>query len=75
MSKKIVQALSTGEEFYLQGSLTLPHSSENRATVVVVIVDDNSGSMGGSRASQCVEKTKVIVKRCEEARVPYQYAT
>lgn len=59
MSKKIVKALSTGEELYLQGTIALPHLSENRAAVLVVIVDDNSGSMQGPRAVSCVEKTKV----------------
>ena len=41
------------------GLILYVHSADNRVPVVVVIVDDNSGSMGGERSRYCVLKTKV----------------
>jgi hypothetical protein len=43
--------------------------------VVVVIVDDNSGSMRGARAPQCTVKTKCLVRECVKKNIEYQYAT
>ena len=71
-----IKALSTGYEAYLNGSVPItPLSNEASLLNVVVIVDDNSGSMVGTRAQQCAEKTRVIISECIDNRIPYFYAT
>jgi hypothetical protein len=42
---------------------------------MVVIVDDNSGSMRGPRQQNCVRKTIQIIDYCRLNSIPYQYAT
>jgi hypothetical protein len=75
MSKEIT-VYSTEHRSSLVGSIKLPNKTKSiPVPVYVVIVDDNSGSMGGARAKLCVEKTKTIITDCVKQGVDYRYAT
>jgi hypothetical protein len=75
MSKEIT-VYSTEHRSSLVGSIKLPNKTKSiPVPVYVVIVDDNSGSMGGARAQLCVEKTKTIITDCVKQGVDYRYAT
>lgn len=42
---------------------------------MVVIVDDNSGSMSGKRLVECIKKTTTLIEACIQSGISYQYAT
>ena len=80
MSKNLL-VLTTEYTSFLTGSLVM-NENENLKNfqkqiipVYVVIVDDNSGSMSGGRAINCVLKTQAIIRECVAKGVSYQYAT
>ena len=61
---------------FLSGTIQLPNSNiAERYESLVVIVDDDSGSMSGSRQRYCSLKSQLIIKTCIEHAVPYCYAT
>jgi hypothetical protein len=75
MTKEIT-VYSTAHRSSLVGSIQLPNETKSiPIPVYVVIVDDNSGSMSGTRANLCVDKTKAIITECVNQGVDYLYAT
>lgn len=74
MSNNLI-VLSTDNVSFLTGNIRYHTEKSLPIPVYVVIVDDNSGSMSGSRANYCVQKTKVIIRECIAKGVQYQYAT
>lgn len=74
MSKDIL-VLNTEKISLLNGTIITGESNSISIPVYVVIVDDNSGSMSGSRAKFCADKTKTIIRECITKGIKYQYAT
>ena len=60
---------------YLGGTFHYQPMQTNTTRSLVVIVDDNSGSMQGPRQTHCIEKSKAIVENCALNHISYQYAT
>lgn len=58
-------------------SIPIAHQSDsfNQSKLLVIIVDDNSGSMSGNREKECVKKTKMLIDECIRLNIPYQWAT
>ena len=50
-------------------------NNTRKSKSLVVIVDDNSGSMQGPRQAYCIQKSQLIVEYCASNHIPYQYAT
>ncbi len=64
-----------GEACYLSGQCFYTAPDYKSLLNLVVIVDDNSGSMGGKRQKYCIEKSQAIVAKCIASEIPYQYST
>jgi len=60
----------------LQGEINYaPPTTTDPVKNFAVISDDNSGSMQGSRQSNCIRKTQQLLEGCEATRTPCIFTT
>jgi hypothetical protein len=52
-----------------------PPTGTDPVQSILVISDDNSGSMGGNRKTYCVQKTQQLIEGCITTNTPYMFTT